>query len=165
MPTTKFQKFIFALMTVLITVNLFVFYNLAIEKGGMSNQVFIEAIKIVPIEFIFAISLELFIAGPLSEKIAFSIINPMEDKPYVITTAMICATVCLMCPMMSLVSAVLFNGFTIEIIAQWLQNIVINFPFAFFTQIFFVQPIVRFLFRNIFRSQLNQGYNETNEVV
>lgn len=34
MPTTKPQKLIFAVLTVIITVHLFVFYNLAIEMGG-----------------------------------------------------------------------------------------------------------------------------------
>ncbi|MBC6003672.1 DUF2798 domain-containing protein [Paeniclostridium sp. NSJ-45] len=156
MPTTKFQQCFFAVLTVAITVPLFVFYNIAIEMGGMSNQVFIASVKVIPIEFVFAILLEMFIAGPLSQKIAFSIVNPREDKPYIITTAMICSTVVLMCPMMSLVAAFLFNGMTTEIITQWMQNIVINFPFAFFTQLFFIQPLVRFIFRNIFKSQLNK---------
>lgn len=33
MPKTKFQQLFFAFLTVLITVHLFVFYNLAIEMG------------------------------------------------------------------------------------------------------------------------------------
>ncbi|MGU8357988.1 DUF2798 domain-containing protein [Clostridium perfringens] len=39
---------------------------------------------------------------------------------------------------MSFVSALLFKGFNSELIANWLQNIVINFPFAFFTQLFLI---------------------------
>ncbi|MCC5428961.1 hypothetical protein [Clostridium botulinum] len=81
MPTTKFQKLVFAFLTVVITVHLFIFYNLAIEMGGMSNQVFITSWKVVPIEFLFAFLLEIFIAGPLSEKLAFRVVNPREDKP------------------------------------------------------------------------------------
>ncbi len=54
MPTTKFQRVIYALLTVFITVHCFVFYNLAIEMGGMSNQVFIAARKVIWIEFVFA---------------------------------------------------------------------------------------------------------------
>lgn len=156
MPKTKSQKIFFAFLTVIITVPLFVFYNLAIEMGGMSNQVFIASLKIIPIEFVFAILLEILIAGPLSEKIAFSIVNPREEKPYIITTVMICSTIVLMCPMMSLVAAFLFHGITVEFIAQWMQNIVINFPFAFFTQLFFIQPFVIFIFRSAFKNQLNK---------
>jgi len=35
MPKTKIQKLFFAVLTVFITVHLFVFYNVAIEMGGM----------------------------------------------------------------------------------------------------------------------------------
>ncbi|MDD2483030.1 MAG: DUF2798 domain-containing protein [Candidatus Shapirobacteria bacterium] len=157
MPTTKFQKFIFTLITVFITVHLFVFYNLAIEMGGMSNQVFLASIKVVPIEFIFAFLLQTFIAGPLSLKLAFNIIDPRESKSYMVTTAIICSTVCLMCPMMSFVATILYNGFTSEFIAQWMQKIVFNFPFAFFVQLFYVQPLVRLIFRTIFKSQLQKN--------
>ncbi|WP_278286233.1 DUF2798 domain-containing protein [Clostridium perfringens] len=68
-----------------------------------------------------------------------------------------------MCPMMSFVSALLFKGFNSELIANWLQNIVINFPFAFFTQLFLIQPFVRFVFRNVFKNQLNNDKCIVNE--
>ena len=55
----------------------------------------------------------------------FIFVNPREDKSYIITTTMICSTVVLMYPMMSLVAAFLFNVMTTEIIVQWMQNIVI----------------------------------------
>lgn len=62
------------------------------RMGGMSNQVFIASRKVIVIEFVFAFLLEILIAGPLSEKLAFRVVNPREDKPYVVTTAIICAT-------------------------------------------------------------------------
>lgn len=71
----KNSKLFFAVLTVFITVHLFVFYNVAIEMGGMSNQIFVTSLKIVPIELIFALLIEIFIAGPLSEKLAFSMID------------------------------------------------------------------------------------------
>lgn len=154
MPTTKLQRIVFALLTVAITVHVFVFYNLAIAMGGMTNQVFLASRGIIAVEFAFALLLELFIAGPLSEKLAFRVVNPREDKPYVVTTAIICATVGLMCPMMSFVATILYNGITTEFFAQWMQKIVFNFPLAFFSQLFFIQPFVRFLFGVIFRKQL-----------
>lgn len=165
MPTTKIQKLFFAVLTVFITVHLFVFYNVAIEMGGMSNQVFIASLKIVPIEFIFAILIEILIAGPLSEKLAFRLIDFKKDSQVVITTVFICSTIVFMCPIMSLVSTILFHGFTTEIIAIWFQNIVINLPFAFFTQLFFVQPFVRYVFRLVFKHQLNnEQHYATNEM-
>ena len=151
MPSTKFQRVIFALLTVFITVHLFVFYNLSIEMGGMSNQVFIASRKVILIEFVFAFLLEIFLVGPLSEKMAFRVVNPREEKPYIVMTAIICSTVGLMCPMMSFIATILYNGFTSEFLAQWMQKIVFNFPFAFFTQLFFIQPLVRFLFGILFK--------------
>lgn len=157
MPKTFFQRIVFAFLSVIITVHLFVFYNLALEMGGMSNQVFIAAPRVVAIEFVFAFLLQMLIAGPLSLKIAFSMVNPGEDKPYVVTTAIICATVSLMCPMMSFVATILYDGITAEFVAQWMQKIVFNFPFAFFSQLFFIQPLVRFLFGVIFKKQLRKA--------
>lgn len=152
MPKTKFEKIIFTLLSVIITVNLFVFYNISLERGGMSNSVFKDSINIVLTEFIFAFLLQFFIAGPLSMKIAFRMVNPREDKPFVVKSVIICSTIILMCPMMSFIATILYNGFTTEFIAQWMEKIVFNFPFAFFSQLFFIQPIVRGLFRIVFRN-------------
>jgi len=152
MPKTKFEKIIFTLLSVIITVNLFVFCNISLERGGMSNSVFKDSINIVLTEFIFAFLLQFFIAGPLSMKIAFRMVNPREDKPFVVKSVIICSTIILMCPMMSFIATILYNGFTTEFIAQWMEKIVFNFPFAFFSQLFFIQPIVRGLFRIGFRN-------------
>ncbi|WP_010251181.1 DUF2798 domain-containing protein [Acetivibrio cellulolyticus] len=162
MPTSKFQRVVFAFLTVTITVHLFVFYNLAISMGGMSNEVFKASRGIVGIEFVFAFLLEVFIVGSLAEKLAFKVVNPAEEKPYIITTAIICATVGLMCPMMSFIATILYNGINIEFLANWMQKIVINFPFALLSQLFFIQPFVRFLFGTIFKKQ---GENKENQYV
>lgn len=81
MPTTKFQKIIFAFLSVIISVHCFVFYNIEIEMGGMSNNVFLASKNVILIEFIFAFLLEIFIAEPLSLKMAFKKVDPMKDKP------------------------------------------------------------------------------------
>lgn len=159
MPTTKFQRMIFSLITVAITVHLFVFYNLAISMGGMSNQVFIASRGVIAVEFVFAFLLSVLFVGQIAEKLAFRVVDPKTNKPYVVTTAIICATICLMCPIMSFIATILYDGFTAEFIAQWMQKIVINFPFAFFTQLFFIQPFVRFVFGVIFKKQLQKTSN------
>lgn len=160
MPTTKLQRIVFAFLTVTITVHLFVFYNLAIAMGGMSNQVFIASRKVIGVEFIFAFLLEILLVGRLANKLAFRFVNPAQDKPYVVTSAIILATVCLMCPMMSFIATILYNGINAEFLAHWMQKIVFNFPFAVFSQLFFIQPLVRFLFKLIFRSQLKKAEHE-----
>ena len=153
MPESRFHRMFFAFLTVTITVHLFVFYNLAISMGGMSNKVFAASRGIILIEFAIAFLLEILIAGPLSLKIAFRFVSPSEDKHIIVEAAIICATILLMCPMMSFTATIIYNGFTSEFLSQWMQKIVINFPFAFFTQLFIIQPLVSVLFRIIYKRE------------
>jgi len=51
-----------------------------------------------------------------------------------------------MCPVMSFIATALFKHPGSEIIAQWLQTTVINFPMALCWQIFFAGPLVRNVF-------------------
>ncbi len=106
MPTTKFQKLVFAFITVVITVHLFVFYNLSFvnkftiaqldEYGvpilGHSSKIW----AVVLIEFICAYLPEIFVGSPCSAKLALRVVNPRENKPYMVETAIISATVGLM---------------------------------------------------------------------
>lgn len=76
-------------------------------------------------------------------------------------TAIICATVGLMCPAMSFLAALLYypyyEGFhVITLLANWLKLVCLNFPFAFFTQLFFIQPLVRTVFRLLFKRDIKQ---------
>ena len=69
-------------------------------------------------------------------------------------TAIICATVGIMCPAMSFLAAFLYypyyEGFhVLTLLANWLKLVCFNFPFAFFTQLFFIQPAVRTLFKTM----------------
>lgn len=137
-------------MTVIITVPLFVFYNIAIAMGGMSNQVFLASLKEIGIECVFAFLLQVLLAGKLAPKIAFNVINPANEKEYITMIAIVCSTVVIMCPTMSFIANIMYNGFTSEFIAQWMQKIVFNFPFAIFIQLFLVQPLVKYVFESIF---------------
>ena len=75
--------------------------------------------------------------------------------PVLFETAIICATVGIMCPTMSFIAAFLYYsyymGFNIfTLLANWLKLVCFNFPFAYFTQLFFIQPTVRTIFKLIF---------------
>ena len=68
---------------------------------------------------------------------------------------MICATVGIMCPAMSFLAAILYypysSGFhLLTLLANWLKLVCFNFPFAFFSQLFFIQPLIRTVFKMIF---------------
>ena len=83
------------------------------------------------------------------------IFDMKTTHPVIFETAIICATVGIMCPIMSFIAAFLYYpyyiGFNIfTLLANWLKLVCINFPFAYFTQLFFIQPLVRTIFKLIF---------------
>ncbi|MCM1144740.1 MAG: hypothetical protein NC318_12475 [Blautia sp.] len=183
MPRNQAQRMIFALITVVITVHAYVFYSLYVINGGVLTECaslasgaqvphVIQAINIlggvevlgrrlpiwgiVLIEFCLAYLLEVVIGSPLSFKLASKCFDPAKTHPVLFESAIICATVGLMCPIMSFLAAILYYpysamGFNIfTFLANWLKLVCFNFPFAFFTQLFFIQPLVRTVFKLIF---------------
>ena len=164
-------------MTVIITVHGYVFYSLYVVNGNTlmavtgENSVvaainrqggvymfgsFLPIWAVVLVEFCFAITLEMVMGSPCSFKLAMKCFDPKTTHPVIFESAIICATVALMCPAMSFIAAFLYypyhEGFhIIHLLANWLKLVCFNFPFAFFTQLFFIQPFVRTLFRTLFR--------------
>lgn len=180
MPRNQFQRMIFALITVVITVHAYVFYSLYVIHGGMfmtltGESSVLAAINkmggvpvfgkhvpiwaVVLIEFVLAYTLENLLGSPLSFKLASKVFDPRKTHPVLFETAIICATVGIMCPAMSLIAAFLYydyqSGFNIfTLLAEWLKLVCFNFPFAFFTQLFFIQPAVRTIFKLIFAKDI-----------
>ena len=151
MPKTKFQEVVFTIMMVFVMVYAMICYNISLNIGGMANHVFLDAFHELVIMGPVAFILDFFLYGSLSKKLAFRIVNPAEDKPIMIILAISSITVCLMCPGMSLVATLLFKNPGKEVIAIWLQTTALNFPMAFFWQIFFAGPLVRKIFGGIFK--------------
>lgn len=180
MPRNQFQRMIFALMTVIITVHGYVFYSLYVINGNILMTVnetngVIDAINkqggvyifgyylpiwaIILIEFALAYLLENIMGMPCSFKLACKVFDPQTTHPMFFETAVICATVGLMCPAMSFLAAIMYYpyyaGFDIvTLLANWLKLVCFNFPFAFFSQLFFIQPIVRTLFKIFFAKDI-----------
>ena len=123
---------------------------------------------IILIEFCCAYLLEVFVGSPASFKLACKVFNPRETHPVLFETAIICATVGIMCPAMSLLASFMYypyyNGFSmLTLLANWLKLVCFNFPFAFFTQLFFIQPLVRTIFKLLFvrkKQKQNQTQNQ-----
>lgn len=151
MPKTKFQEVVFTIMMVFVMVYAMICYNISFNIGGMANHVFLDAFHELVIMGPVAFILDFFLYGSLSKKLAFRIVNPAEDKPIMIILAISSITVCLMCPSMSLAATLLFKNAGTEFIAVWLQTTALNFPMAFFWQIFFAGPLVRKIFGAIFK--------------
>lgn len=150
MPNTKLQDVVFTIMMVIVMVYAMVVYNISIDKGGVTNEVFVLAFGELILMGIVGFILEMLVAGPLAKKLAFRLVTPGKDKMIYIILAISSMTVCLMCPMMSLVATVLFKGFNSQLLANWIQTTVLNFPMALCWQIFFAGPFVRLLFRHMF---------------
>lgn len=154
MPKTKFQDFIYTIIMVIVMVYGMICYNVAINMGGMNNQVFLAALGELPIMGAIAFILEFFFIGKLSQKLAFRLVNPKEDKPIFVILAISAIIVCLMCPIMSFFGSVLFGFNGIEnVISKWIQTTVINFPMALCYQIFYAGPFVRFIFGKILKNK------------
>ncbi len=185
MPRNQFQRMIFALLTVIITVHAYVFYSLYVVNGtalmehtntsGVLAAIhqqggvymlgrFCPVWAVVLVEFCFAYCLEVLIGSPLSFKLACRVFDPARNHPMIFESAIICATVGIMCPTMSLIASVLYypyySGFHLTgLLADWLKLVCFNFPFAFFTQLFFIQPAVRILFKTIFAKDIASRIN------
>lgn len=114
---------------------------------------------VIIIEFCFAYFLEVIMGSPCSFKLAIKVFDPRKNHPMLFETAIICATVGLMCPAMSFIAAWLYYpyyaGFNIwTLLANWLKLVCFNFPFAYFTQLFFIQPLIRTIFKFLFRKDI-----------
>lgn len=181
MPRNQFQRMFFAFLTVLVTVHAYVFYSLYVVNGNTLIAVnegatgVLDAIKmqggvymcgrfvpiwaVIIVEFILAFLLENIMGSPCSFKLACKVFDPRKDHPMLFESAIICATVGLMCPAMSLIAAFLYYpyyaGFDIlTLIANWIKLVCFNFPFAFFSQLFFIQPLIRTVFKFLFRKDI-----------
>ena len=185
MPKNQFQRMVFAFITVIITVHAYVFYSLYVINGNtlmaLNNTTsVISALNkqggvymlgmykpiwfCVILEFVIAYLLGNIVGSPVSFKLACRIFNPAKNHPMIFETAIICATIGIMCPAMSLIAAFLYYpyymGFNIlTLLANWLKLVCFNFPFAYFTQLFFIQPVVRVLFKAIFSKKIEEQNN------
>ena len=143
MPKTKLQSVIFTLGMAFAMVYVMICYNIS---------VFIMAFSELKIMWPIAFVLEMFVVEKLAAMLAFRIVKP-TDRPIFITIAISSMIVCLMCPAMSFFATLLFKHAGKDFIAVWAQTTVMNFPMAFFWQIFYAGPIVRFIFGKIFKNK------------
>lgn len=177
MPANTKEKAIYAFITVLITVHAFVFYSLYVIDGnilmnlaGTSSVLkavnsmggvytfghYIPIWAVVLIELVFAFTCEMLVGSPKSFKIAAKKIDFKKASADQIENEIIKATVIVMVPIMSFIAAILYypyyNGFNLfTLLANWLKLICLNFPFAYFTQLFLIQPCVRIIFKKLLR--------------
>lgn len=123
--------------------------SIALNMGGMSNQVFLLAFHELIIMWPVAFILEYFFVDKLAHYFAFKVVTP-KDRPFFITLAISFYIICIMCPIMSLIATILFKTPGVQIISVWFMTILFNFPMAFFWQICYCGPFVRWIFGKLF---------------
>ena len=146
LPQNKFQDVIFTIFMAFVMVYAMICYNIALNVGGLQNFVFLAAFKEIVIMWPIAVVLELLFVGKLAQKLAFRFVTPGKDPMIMMILAISAMSVCLMCPLMSLVATILFKNAGSEFVAVWLQTTAMNFPMALCWQIFFGGPLVRNVF-------------------
>ena len=155
MPKNKFQEVIFTIIMVFFMVYAMICYNIVLNTGAMTNQVFLSAFHELTFMGPIAFVLDFFIVS----KLAFACANRMVDfrscHPFSMILAISVASVAFMCPMMSFFGTLFFKHAGNQFIAIWLQTTFMNFPVAFFWQLIYAGPIVRFIFRHIFPEKEN----------
>lgn len=180
MPRNQFQRMVFAFLTVLVTVHGYVFYSLYVVNGSTLMHAtgadsVLHAIyaqggvymfgktlpiwAVILIEFLCAYALECLLGSPLSFKMTCKLFDPRNNHPMIFETVIISCTVLIMCPAMSFLAAWMYYpysaGFSIfTLFANWIKLVCFNFPFAFFSQIFFIQPFVRQVFGKLFAKDI-----------
>ena len=165
MPKTKLQEVVFTILMVFVMVYAMICYNIALNMGGMSNVVFLNAFHELIIMGPLAFILDFFLYGSLSKKLAFRIVTPGVDKPImlILVIAISVESIIGMCPLMSLAATLLFKNAGTQFVSVWFQTTAINFPMAFFWQIFFAGPLVRTIFGMIFKEKEEQVMKEESE--
>ncbi len=146
LPQNKFQDVIFTIFMAFVMVYAMICYNISLNVGSLQNFVFLAAFKEMLIMWPIAVVLELLFVGKLAQKLAFRFVTPGKDPMIMMILGISAMSVCLMCPLMSLVATILFKSAGSEFVAVWLQTTALNFPMALCWQIFFAGPLVRNVF-------------------
>lgn len=142
MPQGKKEQMLFGLIMAIVMVYGMIVYNIAIEFGGLTSEVFGIAIHELIIMVPIALVLEATIVGKLAYKLAFQVVAT-EDREIFKIFAIQISIVLIMCPIMSLIATLLFANAGNQIITVWLQKYVINLPFALGWQLIVCGPLVR----------------------
>ena len=153
MPKNKFQEVVFTVIMVFFMIYGMICYNICLNTGGMSNEVFLAAFHELVIMGPIAFILDFFIVSKLAFACANRMVNVRSCHPFSMILAISVASIAFMCPLMSLAATILFKNAGSEFVAVWLETTVFNFPMAFFLQLIYAGPVVRFIFRCIFREK------------
>ena len=150
MPKTLPERIFFTIVMAAIMVYGMIVYKVALNTNGVTNATFVMALHEMPIMVPVAFVLEFFVVEKLATKLAFLFMRP-TDRPQFITYAVSICICCIMCPIMSLIATMLFKD--THTFGTFIQTWGMNFPCAVLWQMFYCGPLVRLIFRLIFREK------------
>ena len=153
MPKTTTQRIIFTLMMVFVMVYIMTVYTVSLGQGGLSYGILAGALREMWTEYIIVFCLIYFVITRAAMKIASRILDPASSPRGLVMLSIQCCTVLCIVPVITLIATFLHHGATSQWFVQWITTLVQCFPMAFFTQLFFAGPLVRFLFRKICRPE------------
>ncbi len=150
MPKNKFQEVVFTFIMATCMVYGMIVYNVALNMGDVTAETLKAALHELPIMMPIAFILEFFVVGKLAGAMAFKVMRP-TDRPQFITYAISICICIIMCPTMSLIATILFKD--TPSFGTWIKTWAMNFPMAILYQMCYCGPVVRLIFRTIFREK------------
>ena len=162
MPKTKFQEVIFTIIMATFMVYGMIFYNIALATKEVTGETFLNAFHELPVMTGIAFVLELFVVGKIARMLVFSVMDQNDRPQFLIYANSICIC-CLMCPIMSFVAMLLFNGSSPSV-GLWIQTWALNFPMAVMYRLFYCGPLVRLIFRSLFERNEEKRQWKLNRV-
>lgn len=120
--------------------------NICINMGGVSGKAIVTSLKSFPLVFVIAMILEMFIVGKIADKLVnvFSSSTDCLNAHILFRTFF---TVIGMSIIMTIVGGSLANGFSLEVIKEFIICWPRNFCVAIFLELLVVQPIARNVMR------------------
>ncbi|MDD3452720.1 MAG: DUF2798 domain-containing protein [Bacilli bacterium] len=149
MPVTKKESIIFSIIMVICMVFVMTFYNISLQTGLSYNN-FIITLYSLPITFLIAWCIEYFFVEKKVHSLASEIIDFKTTDKILIIIVISTLTVIFMCPLMSLIAVLLHNHNNIvNIPLIFIKTFVFNLPVALLSQLLYIGPFVRFVFKKI----------------
>ncbi|MEX2804878.1 hypothetical protein AB3329_07190 [Streptococcus sp. H31] len=119
------------------------YYNLALKSGGANYSLFLDVLTEVWWIGLLVFIMQKFLGNPLAEGLVARLAKPQEIPRFMQPTVKRICIVCVMCPIIAVVSSILFKLPWGNFLPTVLTTLVLNFPLAFSIQIFFLGPVLK----------------------
>ena len=149
MPKTTAQRIIFTILLVFGMVFCMTVYTIALQDGALELHTFSLAIQEMWVEYVVVFLLIFFVVSRIAPKLAFRMLDPKQNPPILITVCIQSITVLFTVPVITLFATFFHHGLT-NWFPQWITTAAQCFPAAYILQIFFIGPLVRWVFGRLF---------------